>query len=168
MQMPSSVSTRLQYQHKSLLDIIDGLDDKQVRLHPDQGKWSIFENIVHLQTYQHITVKRIKTILEAENPTFSPYIADDDPLFLENCQKSTREVVQDLLGIRKDMAAGILIRLRSHRSTLHLRQAEPCELAKLLPAARGSSFIHHLQAHIQNQNPLIANKKIDVQTPIYH
>lgn len=108
MQMPSSVSTRLQYQHKSLLDIIDGLDDKQVRLHPDQGKWSIFENIVHLQTYQHVTVKRIKTILEAENPTFSPYIADDDPLFLENCQKSTREVVQDLLGIRKDMAAGIL------------------------------------------------------------
>ena len=31
MQMPSSISTRLQYQHKSLVDIIDGLSDEQIR-----------------------------------------------------------------------------------------------------------------------------------------
>ncbi len=49
MQMPSSVSTRLQYQHKSLLDIIDDLSDEQIRMHIHPGKWSIFENIVHLQ-----------------------------------------------------------------------------------------------------------------------
>ena len=29
--MPSSISTRLQYQHKSLIDLIDGLNDEQVR-----------------------------------------------------------------------------------------------------------------------------------------
>ena len=51
--MPSSVSTRLQYQHKSLLDILDGLSDEQIRKQLNPGKWSIFENIVHLQTYQH-------------------------------------------------------------------------------------------------------------------
>ena len=53
MQIPSSVSTRLQYQHKSLLDILEGLSDEQIRRQVLPGKWSIFENIVHLQTYQH-------------------------------------------------------------------------------------------------------------------
>jgi len=108
MQMPSSVSTRLQYQHKSLVDIIDGLSDEQVRMHVIPGKWSIFENIVHLQTYQHTAIKRIRLMLEEDNPAFGSYTAEADPLFLDNCHKSTREVMQDLLTTRKDMAAGIL------------------------------------------------------------
>jgi hypothetical protein len=108
MQMPSSVSTRLQYQHKSLVDIIDGLSDEQVRVQVFPGKWSIFENMVHLQTYQHTAIKRIKSILEDENPTFPVYVAEADPLFLDNCAKSTREIMQDLLTTRKELAAGVL------------------------------------------------------------
>lgn len=108
MQMPSSVSTRLQYQHKSLVDIIDGLSDEQIRRPVIAGKWSIFENMVHLQTYQHTFVKRIKEILEGTNPSFSRYTAEGDPLFHDNCEKSTREIMQDMLHIRKEMAAGIL------------------------------------------------------------
>ena len=108
MQMPSSVSTRLQYQHKSLVDIIDGLSDEQVRIRVVPEKWSIFENLVHLQTYQHTAIQRIKAILENTNPTFNPYSAESDPMFRENCGKSTREIMQDLLTTRKDMAAGIL------------------------------------------------------------
>lgn len=108
MQMPSSVSTRLQYQHKSLLDIIDDLSDEQIRMHIHPGKWSIFENIVHLQTYQHTMVKRIRQILDEESPAFGVYTAEADPLFLENCSKSSREIMQDLLTTRKEMSAGIL------------------------------------------------------------
>jgi uncharacterized damage-inducible protein DinB len=108
MVIPSSVSTRLQYQHKSLLDLIDGLSDEQIRMQVNPGKWSIFENIVHLQTYQHAVIKRIQQILDGDNPTFDRYIAEADPLFHENCAKSTREVMQDLLHIRKEMSAGLL------------------------------------------------------------
>ncbi len=108
MQMASSVSTRLQYQHKSLIDIIDGLSDEQVRTKVHTGKWSIFENIVHLQTYQHTAINRIRTLLEDGTPTFEIYSAEADPLFGENCVKSTREVIQDLLTTRKEMAASIL------------------------------------------------------------
>ncbi len=50
MQIPSHISTRLQYQHKTLVDLIDGLTEEQVRRQIIPGKWSIFENIVHLQT----------------------------------------------------------------------------------------------------------------------
>lgn len=107
-QMSSSISTRLQYQHKSLVDIIDGLTDEQVRRPVVAGKWSIFENIVHLQTYQHIFVSRVKQILEKDNPVFPRYSAEADPEFLENCGKSTREIMQDLITVRKQMSAEIV------------------------------------------------------------
>lgn len=103
MQMSSSISTRLHYQHKSLLDIIDGLTDEQVRRQMVTGKWSIFENIVHLQTYQHIFIKRVKQILEENNPQFPRYSAESDPSFLDSCTLSTRKIIQDLIGTRKDI-----------------------------------------------------------------
>jgi uncharacterized damage-inducible protein DinB len=107
-QLPSSISTRIQYQHKSLLDIIDGLSDEQVRKAVYAGKWSIFENIVHLATYQPILINRLKQMLENSNPVFERYTAEADPQFHDNCGKTTREIMQDLLTTRKEMAAGIL------------------------------------------------------------
>lgn len=108
MQIPSSVASRLQYQHKSLLDLIEGLSDEQIRMQINPGKWSIFENIVHLQTYQQAAIKRIRRILEEENPSFERYNAEADPLFHDGCTWSTREIMQDLITTRKEMAAGIL------------------------------------------------------------
>lgn len=108
MQLPSSVSTRLQYQHKSLLDIIEGLSDEQIRRNINPGKWSIFENIVHLQTYQHTMISRIRRMLDEDNPSFGTYTAEADPLFLDNCTKTSREVMQDLLTMRKEMCSGII------------------------------------------------------------
>ena len=105
--MPSSVSTRLQYQHKSLLDIIDGLSDEQIRRSLVPGKWSVFENIVHLETYQHTFIGRIRKMLEGENPAFERYTAEADPLFHDHLGKPTREVMQSLLTLRKEMSSGI-------------------------------------------------------------
>lgn len=108
MQLPSSVSTRLQYQHKSLLDILEDLSDEQIRMQVNAGKWSIFENIVHLQTYQHLFIKRIRRIIEENIPSFSAYTAEADPFFHDNCSKTSREVIQDLLAVRKELSTGIL------------------------------------------------------------
>jgi uncharacterized damage-inducible protein DinB len=108
MQLPSSITTRLQYQHKSLLDIIDGLSDEQIRRAIYTGKWSIFEVIVHLAIYQHVFIARIRHILESNNPSFERYSADSDPQFHDYCEKSTYEVMQNLLATRKEMAAEIV------------------------------------------------------------
>jgi uncharacterized damage-inducible protein DinB len=108
MQLASSISTRLQYQHKSLLELIDGLTDEQIRRPVIPGKWSIFENIVHLATYQHVFIDRVKQLLEGSNPAFARYTAEADPLFHDNCAKSSREVMQDLLTTRKEMAAEMI------------------------------------------------------------
>jgi hypothetical protein len=47
-------------------------------------------------------------MLEQDNPAFPRYTAETDPLFHDNCSKSSREIMQDLLTTRKEMAAGIL------------------------------------------------------------
>lgn len=108
MQMSSSIATRLQYQHKSLLDIIDGLTEEQVRIRTNPEKWSIFETIVHLQTYQHVFSGRVREIRSDNRPVFEPYNPNTDPAFIDNCQKSVREVMQDLITTRKEMAAAFL------------------------------------------------------------
>ncbi len=108
MQMPSSISTRLQYQHKSLIELIDGLSDDQIRMQVIPGKWSIFENIVHLETYQHTFIQRVRLMLEGNNPGFDRYTAEGDPLFHDHVLKSSREIIQELLAIRKEIASGML------------------------------------------------------------
>ena len=109
MTLPSSISTRLQYQHKSLLDLIEGLSDEQIRRNIIPGKWSIFENVVHLASYQHTFISRVRQILDGGDPEFTRYTAEGDPLFHDNCSLSSREIIQDLLTTRKDMAAEILL-----------------------------------------------------------
>jgi len=106
MELSSSIATRLQYQHKSLLEILEGISEEQVHIKPAPEKWSIFEIIVHLQTYQHVVHKRVSQIRQEDFvPAFEAYIADTDPAFLENCKKTFREIMQDLITTRKDMAA---------------------------------------------------------------
>jgi len=108
MPLSSSIVTRLEYQHKSLLELIDNLSDEQIRLQAIPGKWSIFENIVHLQTYQHSFFQRLKRIEMEECPAFVRYTADGDPLFADNCSKTTRDIIQDLITTRRTIAAYVL------------------------------------------------------------
>ncbi len=108
MPLPTSLTTRLEYQHKSLFDLVDGLSDEQIRRQIISGKWSVFENIVHLATYQHTFIRRIKQILQEENSHFSIYTVESDPMFHDNCSRSSREIIQDLISTRREMVSGIL------------------------------------------------------------
>ncbi|MER3498324.1 MAG: hypothetical protein C4308_06645 [Chitinophagaceae bacterium] len=107
MLLPTSITTRLEYQHKSLLEIIEGLSDEQIRRPVITGKWSIFENIVHLAVYQHLFINRIRKILSENNPAFEQYTPDIDPEFADNCTKTTREIMQDLITTRRELITGI-------------------------------------------------------------
>ncbi|HEV8283875.1 MAG TPA: DinB family protein [Chitinophagaceae bacterium] len=108
MPLPTSITTRLEYQHKSLIELIEGLSDEQIRRQIIPGKWSVFENIVHLATYQHAFIQRMKRIQQEENPLLPRYTAESDPLFHDNCTKSTREIMQDLITTRRELIAKIL------------------------------------------------------------
>ena len=53
-------------------------------------------------------ISRIKQLLETDNPVFERYTAEADPLFLDNCGKTTREIMHDMITVRKEMAAEML------------------------------------------------------------
>ena len=108
MPLQTSLTTRLEYQHKSLIDIIEGLSDEHIRRQIIPGKWSIFENVVHLATYQHTFIRRVEKIVHEENPQFGRYTAESDPLFYDNCTRSSREIMQDLIATRREVVTKIL------------------------------------------------------------
>ncbi len=107
MLLSTSISTRLLHQHESLKDLIAGLSDEQIRRQVNPGKWSVFENIVHLQTYQHTIMSRIRLVLNDEKPVFAPYTAEADPLFHDNCRLQTVEVIQELFNTRQALTSAM-------------------------------------------------------------
>jgi uncharacterized damage-inducible protein DinB len=106
--LPISITTRLERQHESLFDLIDGLTDEQLRRQIIPGKWSVFENVVHLATYQHEFMQRVHKIMAEENPKFSRYVAESDPSFYDNCTKTTEEILHDLVITRKELVTEIV------------------------------------------------------------
>jgi uncharacterized damage-inducible protein DinB len=103
--LSSSLQTRLEYQHQALFEILEGVADEQIRQHPVPGKWSVFEQIVHLTTYQHLFLHRVTDILNLHNPHFATYVADQDPLFLDYALKSSADIIRDLVATRRTLCA---------------------------------------------------------------
>jgi hypothetical protein len=99
------IQSQLEIQHKSIPEIIDGISQPALRRQVLPGKWSIFENLVHLQTYQPMFIQRIQRILAGSIPMFTPYTAEADPIFFENCSLSTKQVLQNLFQTREQLAA---------------------------------------------------------------
>lgn len=75
---------------------------------PEAGKWSVFENMVHLETYQHTFLKRINEILSNDNPSFDRYMAEMDPLFHDHLTKNIDDLIDELQIVRKQLANKLL------------------------------------------------------------
>ncbi len=105
MSLPATTFSRLQLQHQSLDLLIAGFSDSQLRRQVITGKWSVFENIVHLATYQHTFLKRMGIILQEDTPTFTRYAAETDPLFHDNLTHGTAAIRQDLSLTREGIIA---------------------------------------------------------------
>ncbi len=84
------------------------MSENDIKKKNDSNQWSIFETIVHLQTYQRVFQARVNEIRNSENPQFELYSPFEDQIFIENCTKSVREVMQDFITTRKEMAAQYL------------------------------------------------------------
>ena len=83
--LTSSQQVRLQHQHETIIEMIKGLSEQDLRVRPDTGKWSVFENIAHLGAYQPAFIERLKKIQKEVSPTFDRYVAEQDPHFEECC-----------------------------------------------------------------------------------
>ena len=96
MLLSESILTRLQYQHKTIDELIDGLFEEELKTRANPEKWSAFENIVHLAAYQPIFIKRIHLMLDENEPLFERYVADNDPVFLQYKNKSLAELLETI------------------------------------------------------------------------
>jgi hypothetical protein len=93
MPLSASILSRLLHQHETLGELISRFSEQQLKLAPDPGKWSAFQNIVHLAAYQPTHIQRLTLILQADQPRFERYMAENDPVFYSCLKKSLPEVL---------------------------------------------------------------------------
>jgi hypothetical protein len=101
MPLSPSILARLTFQHKTIDELITGLEQNQLsnRVNPD--KWSAFENIVHLAAYQPTFIQRINLMLSEDEPLFERYVADNDPVFHESLKKPLLQLLNDIAADRQ-------------------------------------------------------------------
>jgi hypothetical protein len=100
MPLSSSLLGRLKHQHETLDELIKGLTPEQLKEHIIPGKWSAFENIVHLTAYQPTFFQRMRIIEQKENTAFERYVAEQDPVFNESLQHSLKDLLENMSAQR--------------------------------------------------------------------
>jgi hypothetical protein len=101
MPLSASILARLQHQHETIAELIAGLPEEALKSPVNPGKWSAFENIVHLAAYQPTFIHRIKLMLEEDEPVFERYIAENDPLFHKYLEKNLAELIASIAADRE-------------------------------------------------------------------
>jgi hypothetical protein len=96
MPLSTSIRTRLEHQHKTLEELIKGLDEQQLKKRTNPDKWSVFENIAHLAAYQPVVLHRVQKMEQLTNPPFERYTADNDPAFHDCLRRSKKELLDDI------------------------------------------------------------------------
>lgn len=109
MPLTLSARTRLEFQHLTIRELIGELDEQQLKQRIDPSKWSAFENIVHLASYQPVFLLRLDRILHADSPAFTRYTADEDPQFYTDLQLP----LSSLLGYIDERRVDLLVKLQS-------------------------------------------------------
>jgi hypothetical protein len=99
----SSLVCRLKTQHLALTEIIKNADENRLNWQPAPGKWSIKDNIAHLETYQHVFIGRMHQILKGGTPVFKAYRADEESDFILDRQLPLDELLNKLNGNRRQI-----------------------------------------------------------------
>src|ERR1700709_80832 len=95
MPLSLSIQSRLKHQQDTLVELIKNLTEEQLKQRVNPDKWSAFENIVHLVSYQPVFFKRVQLIEQQDCPAFDRYIADNDPVFHQYLEHSLQELLDD-------------------------------------------------------------------------
>ncbi len=100
MSLSASVCSRLQNQHETIYELLNGISEEQLRQRTHKDKWSSFEQVAHLVSYQPVFWQRVQIIQQENDPLFGRYIADNDPAFIADCKRSLNGLLNDLRSQR--------------------------------------------------------------------
>ena len=101
MPLSNSILSRLQYQHQTIFELTKNFSEEQLKKRIIPGKWSAFENMVHLCAYQPTFISCIERMMEENNPSFERYIAEKDTLFYECLELSLAELFTKIINDRE-------------------------------------------------------------------
>lgn len=99
--MNDTLKALLVNQYKMLDDIIENINEDILVTKPENGKWSIFENIAHLGRYNEVFLGRIREIQHKNNPSFNSYVADNEAGFIDWCSRPLDLVFADFYSSRE-------------------------------------------------------------------
>jgi hypothetical protein len=108
MSLSASVCSRLQHQHETIQELLNGFSEEQLRQRVHKDKWSAFEQVAHLVSYQPVFMQRMQMIQQENDPLFNRYVADDDPAFIACCKRSLNELLNDLMVQRTDISSYLM------------------------------------------------------------
>jgi len=96
MPLSTSILTRLEHQHNTVHELTKGFDEQQLKQRVNPDKWSVFQQVAHLASYQPVFLHRMQQIEQQQQPSFERYVADNDPAFLTCLQRSLKELEDDI------------------------------------------------------------------------
>ena len=103
MPLSTAIRVRLEHQHEAISGLLATVPENKLRLRVNPDKWSAFENLVHLISYQPAFIQRLESMLRDEQPLFQRYRAEDDPAFPVYLQKSFSELETELYRNRSTL-----------------------------------------------------------------
>lgn len=99
--MNENLKALLVHQYKMLDDLLNNINKNMFVTKPENGKWSVFENIAHLGRYNEIFLGRMEEVQHKNNPSFDSYVADNEEGFIKWSSKSFDLVVADFYSSRE-------------------------------------------------------------------
>lgn len=90
-------------QYHMLDDLLQNINKNVFLINPENGKWSVFENIAHLGRYNEVFFERMQQIQNKNNPEIEKYKADEEPGFIEWCNKPFELVFADFYSSRETL-----------------------------------------------------------------
>jgi uncharacterized damage-inducible protein DinB len=121
MSLSSSQKYRLENQQQDLLEWLKATPDADLKKEWIEGKWSMWQNAVHIFSYQLIFLKRMKKILAEEIPSFERFVPDNDKYFLEYEKFDKKTLIEKGIENREEINQFLisLDETQLQRSSLH-------------------------------------------------
>lgn len=142
MSLSASVCSRLQNQHETIYELLNGFSEEQLRQRIHKDKWSSFEQVAHLVSYQPVFLKRVQMIQQENDPLFGRYIADNDPVFIADCKRPLSELLDALRTQRADITNHLF-----NLSDASVRKTGRHSIYGLLTIAEWAEFFLLHEAH---------------------
>lgn len=97
--------SRLRQQADDVRRLTSDLDDERMKQRTVPEKWSVHELVCHMWRIQDVFQGRLSSILEADNPTITPYDPEGDAEFERRVQQPGTAVLAGFAAARERFLA---------------------------------------------------------------